>query len=151
MKWNFLVCLLLPLALFSQTPFPALPPVFQDDLIPRMDINLPPDSLALMLVPGSEYHWHASFIFNNGQIKDTLENVGVKIRGNTSVGAAKKSFRVSFNTYEPGRKWYDLEKLNLNGSHNDPVVARAKISWDLLRWMGIPRPEIQPRKTLRQR
>jgi hypothetical protein len=130
----------MPLALLSQTPFPAYPPVFQDDLLPRIDIQMPPDSLAQMLVPGNEYHWHARFIFDNGQIKDTLENTGIRIRGNTSVNAAKKSFRISINTYEPDRKWYGLEKLNLIGSHNDPVVARAKISWDMLRWMGIPAP-----------
>ncbi|MCF8244352.1 MAG: CotH kinase family protein [Saprospiraceae bacterium] len=140
MKWNYLPLLFFPFFLLAQTPFPALPPVFKDDAIPRVDVFLPPDSLALMLVPGSEYHWHASFVFDNGQIKDTVENVGVKIRGNTSVNAAKKSIRVSFNTYEPGRSWHGLEKLNLNGSHNDPTVARAKISWDLLRWMGVPGP-----------
>ncbi|MEK7253372.1 MAG: CotH kinase family protein, partial [Bacteroidota bacterium] len=140
MKFHFLTFLLFPFSLLSQTPFPPLPPVFQDDLIPRVDINMPPDSLQKMLVPGSEYHWHATFIFDSGSLVDTLENVGVKIRGNTSVGAAKKSFRVSFNTYESGRKWQGLEKLNLLGNHNDPVVARAKISWDLLRRMGIPAP-----------
>lgn len=140
MKWYCLPLLVLPFYLVSQTPFPALPPVFKDDVIPRVDLFLPADSLALLLVPGSEYHWHASFVFDNGQIRDTVENVGMKIRGNTSVGAEKKSFRVSFNTYEPGRKWHGLDKLNLNGSHNDPTVARAKASWDLLRWAGVPGP-----------
>lgn len=137
-KWCLLVLHFFPLALLAQTPFPALPPVFKDDVLPRVDLTLPADSLALLLVPGSEYHWHARFVFDNGTIKDTIENVGLKIRGNTSIDAQKKSFRISFNTYEAGRTWYGLEKLNLNGSHNDPTVARAKISWDLLRSMGVP-------------
>ena len=118
-----------------------MPPVFQDDVIPRVDVLLPADSLAMLLAPGNEesnYHWHATFVFDNGEIKDTLENVGFRLRGNTSRHSDKKSFKVSFNTYEPGRKWQGLEKLNLNGEHNDPSVTRSKICWDLLRWMEVP-------------
>jgi spore coat protein H len=132
-----LFLLLFPFLLPAQTPFPELPPVFLDDVLPRVDIIMPSDSLAQMLVPGSEYHWHARFVFDNGQIKDTVENIGVKIKGNTSIWANKKSFRVSFNTYEQGRKWLGLEKLNLNGNHNDPTSARSKISCDLMRSMGV--------------
>ncbi|MCC6724378.1 MAG: CotH kinase family protein [Saprospiraceae bacterium] len=137
MKKCLLILLVLPVFLTAQTPFPALGPVFKDDVIPRVDITMPTDSLAQMLVPGSEYHWHARFVFDNGQIKDTVENIGIKIKGNTSIWANKKSFRISFNTYEEGRKWQGLEKLNLNGNHNDPLSARAKISCDLLRSMGV--------------
>ncbi|MBK6621043.1 MAG: CotH kinase family protein [Saprospirales bacterium] len=137
----FLSAFLLPLALFSQTPFPDLAPVFKDDVIPRIDILIPPDSLDIMLESGNEqsnYHWHGTFLFDNGTMKDTVENIGFRLRGNTSRYADKKSFKVSFNTYETGRQWEGLEKLNLNGEHNDPTVARSKICWDLLRSMKVP-------------
>lgn len=116
-------------------------PVFKDDVVPRVDILIPPDSLAVLLAPGNEesnYHWHAVFIYDNGEVKDTLQNIGFRLRGNTSRFSKKKSFKVSFNTYEPGRKWEGLEKLNLNGEHNDPSVVRSKICWDLLRRMEVP-------------
>jgi hypothetical protein len=118
-------------------------PVFKDDVIPRIDILIPPDSLDILLAPGNEqsnYHWHATFIFDNGQLKDTVENIGFRLRGNTSRYSAKKSFKVSFNTYEPGREWEGLDKLNLNGEHNDPTIARSKTCWDMLRSMEIPAP-----------
>ncbi len=137
MKNCLCLLLLFPFLLAAQTPFPELPPVFRDDVIPRVDITMPTDSLALMLEPGSEYHWHARFIYDNGQIRDTVQNIGIKIKGNTSIWANKKSFRVSFNTYEQGRKWQGLEKLNLNANHRDPVSARAKICSDLMRSMGV--------------
>ena len=127
----------------AQTLFPELAPVFQDDLLPRIDIWLPPDSLAQLLAPGNEeldYPWHATFVFNNGAQADTVTEIGFRLRGNTSLYARKKSFKVSFNSYVPGRKWEHLEKLNLNGEHNDPTVARSKIAWDLLRRMGVPAP-----------
>ncbi len=101
----------------AQDPFPALAPIYRDDVIPRVDITLPEDSLAIILAPGneeSEYHFHATFTFDNGTITDTFGNIGFQLRGNTSRYADKKSFQVSLNTYEPGRKWYGVEKLNLN-------------------------------------
>ncbi|MCB9285600.1 MAG: CotH kinase family protein [Lewinellaceae bacterium] len=141
--FSLALSLLMPIFLPAQDPFPALPPVFKDDVIPRVDILLPPDSLVILLAPGNEesnYHWHGTFIFDNGDQVDTVENIGFRLRGNTSRYSKKKSFKVSFNTYEPGRKWEGLEKLNLNGEHNDPAVIRSKICWDLLRWIGVPAP-----------
>lgn len=125
----------------SQELFPSPGQVFRDDVVPRIDILLPQDSLDVMLAPGNEesdYHWHATFIFDNGTIRDTFENVGFRLRGNTSRYSDKKSYKISFNTYEPGRKFYGLEKLNLNGEHNDPSIMRAKTCWDLVRNMEIP-------------
>jgi len=127
--------------LCAQTPFPDPGPVFDDTVLPRIDLFLSPDSLDALYKPGDEWknhHYPATFIFDNGTIRDTLESVGFRFRGNTSRTAAKKSFKLSFNTYEPGRRFYGLEKMNLNGEHNDPSVARSKINWDLCRQIGIP-------------
>lgn len=129
--------------LSAQTPFPDPGPVYRDDVVPRIDITLPPDSLAIILAPGNEesdYHFHATFNFDNGTVQETIENVGFRLRGNTSRYSEKKSFKVSFNTYESGRKWYGVEKLNLNGEHNDPTISRSKVCWDLLRNIGVPAP-----------
>lgn len=127
----------------AQDPFPDLAPIYKDDVVARVDITLPPDSLDIILAPGNEesdYHFHATFMFDNGTTRDTIENVGFRLRGNTSRVSQKKSFKVSFNTYESGRKWYGVEKLNLNGEHNDPSVSRTKICWDLVREIGIIAP-----------
>lgn len=135
--------ILAALGLCAQQPFPPAGPLYRDDIVPRIDIWLPADSLAILLAPGNEhsnYHWHATFAFDNGDQRDTVYNVGLRLRGNTSRTADKKSFKVSFNTYEPGRQWNGVEKLNLNGEHNDPAVCRSKVCWDLLRQMGVPAP-----------
>ena len=127
----------------GQNLFPDYPPIYKDDIVARIDITLPPDSLALILDPEnakSEYAYHANFKFNNGTIQDTFAYVGLQLRGNTSRTAKKKSFQVSLNTYVPGRDWYGVEKLDLNGEHNDPTISRSKICWDLLRDIGVPAP-----------
>ena len=126
---------------FAQFVNPPAGEIFRDDLIPRVDIILDADSLAYILDDEnleSNYHFRATFIFNNGTISDTLEEVGFRLRGNTSRGAAKKSFKISFNTYSAGRRFFGLKKMNLNGQHNDPSVARAKICADLADDFGIP-------------
>ena len=126
---------------FAQDMFPDPGEVFRDNVVPRVDIIIPETSLASIYAPGNEqsdYLWQATFIFDNGTIRDTLDNVGFRLRGNTSRYSAKKSFKVSFNTYVQGRKYYGLEKLNLNGEHNDPTIMRSKTCWDLVREMEIP-------------
>jgi spore coat protein CotH len=143
---NYRICCILSFLLFTkignaQEIIPAYSPVFKDDVVARVDITIPPDSLAYILAPEnqeSEYYFHASFTFDNGMILDTFENVGFQLRGNTSRSAQKKSFQVSLNTYAPGRKWYGIDKINLNGEHNDPTVSRSKISWDVLQDIGVP-------------
>ena len=123
----------------SQPVFPESGPVFTDTLIPRIDILIDPDSLAAIFEDVTAYHeYPATFILQSGSTRDTVSEVGFRIRGNTSRFSPKKSFKVSFNTFNPGRKFYGLEKLNLNGEHNDPSVIRSKICWDILRKMGVP-------------
>ena len=125
----------------SQPIFPENGEVYRDDVVPRIDIQVNPDTLIWLYEhPDSDLEFHAVFMFDNGAIKDTMENVGFRLRGNTSRYSAKKSFKVSFNSFESGRKYNGLEKMNLNGEHNDPTISRAKICWDMLRESDIPAP-----------
>lgn len=141
-KISFLLIILLSVNyVTSQNITPAPGEVFRDDVIPRIDIVLPEDSLAYILDDAnaqSNYHFHATFIFDNGTVLDTLEDVGFRLRGNTSRNADKNSFKISFNTYVEGRDYYGLEKLNINGEHNDPSIIRSKLGWDIARQIGIP-------------
>ena len=131
--------IIIPASVFSQPNFPDDEEIFRDDVVGRVDILINPDTLQWIYENvESNLEWHATFIFDNGTIHDTIENIGFRLRGNTSRQSAKKSFKVSFNTFESGRKYHGIEKMNLNGEHNDPTVARSKVSWDLCRQAGIP-------------
>ncbi len=133
----------LPFLVTAQTPVPEKGPVFRDDVVPRIDIIIPQSSLDFILAPenGQSYEeFEATFIFDNTEIRDTVENVGFRLRGNTSRASAKKSFKVSFNTFIAGGDYYGLEKLNINGEHNDPGIIRSKLAWDVLNAIGIPAP-----------
>jgi len=125
----------------SQVPFPEPGPVFRDDILPKINLYLPSDSLDKMYRnPESDLEFQALFIFESGAIRDTLQVVGLRFRGNTSRQSSKKSIKISFNTYISKQSFFGLEKMNLNGEHNDPSVIRSKLSWDLCRSFGIPAP-----------
>ncbi|MGA9116489.1 MAG: CotH kinase family protein [Bacteroidota bacterium] len=109
-------------------------PVYLDSVIAVVGISIHPDSLAAILDPAnaeSDHEYPAHFTFQNGVLRDSFPNVGFRLRGNTSRFSRKKSFKVSLNTFYSGRNYRGLEKLNLNGEHNDPTILRAKLSWDL--------------------
>lgn len=140
---SILVSLLTIICVSGQPTFPEDGPLFKDDVVPRIDITINPDTLEWLYQHEnleSDIEFTAEFIFDNGEIRDTIYPVGFRLRGNTSRYSQKKSFKVSFNTFESGAKYYGVEKLNLNGEHNDPTVMRSKVCWDILRKMEIPAP-----------
>ncbi|HEY9113996.1 MAG TPA: CotH kinase family protein, partial [Bacteroidales bacterium] len=144
MKKLFLAVLFLIFAVansYSQGNFPENGELYVDTVVPRIDITINPDTLEWIYDNvDSDIEFHAKFVFDNGTVRDTIDPVGFRLRGNTSRHSQKKSFKVSFNTWTSGGKYYGVEKLNLNGEHNDPSICRSKISWDILRTMGIPAP-----------
>lgn len=110
-----------------QTPPADVP--FQDELA-RIDITLPAAAYNALFHPDStwsNFEHAATFVYTAEGIADTLHDVGFRLRGNTSRNAGKKSFKVSFDTYEADGQWRGLDKLNLNGEHNDVSMMRARL------------------------
>lgn len=137
----FLCLVVLTISIQAQTYFPENGELFIDTIVPRIDITVNPDTLEWLYQWDnleSDIEYSATFIFDNGNIRDTIYPVGFRLRGNTSRYSQKKSFKISFNRFTSGGKYYGVEKLNLNGEHNDPSVIRSKICWDIFRKMEIP-------------
>ena len=127
MQISIRLLLLLPLILTAND----LDLLYDDSQVAIIEITMEPEGLIWMYDHVQSDSMHLSTVhFSNAFIDETIENVGFRLRGNTSRNAQKKSFKLSFNTFEPGRKFYDVEKLNLNGEHNDPSIMRSKIAWD---------------------
>lgn len=112
--------------------------LFNDSILSSIYITLSPDSLKLLYDSVlSDHYYKAGFVFSDGQNTDTLDNIGFRLRGNTSRYAKKKSFKISFNEYVPGRKYGGVKKINLNGEHNDPTMIREKLFYDLWKKCGM--------------
>jgi len=126
---------------YCQERFPVPGELYNDSNIARVDITISQESLDLILKDGNEYsddEYMAIFKFNRAGYSETIDSVGFRLRGNTSRRSSKKSFKVSLNTFIPGQKFQGVEKINLNGEHNDPSISRAHISWYLFRSAGVP-------------
>ncbi len=134
----FIFLQITPFEVIGQS-LPNFEPVYPQDEITTIKIQIHPDSLAWILSEENLYSDHefpATFIFESSSLLDTIENIGFRLRGNTSRTAAKKSFKVSFNTFL-SQKWNGFEKLNLNGQHNDVSLLRTKLCWDMMREAGL--------------
>lgn len=115
---------------------PADNNAFLQNEVASVYIEIDPIFLGLMLHPDSlqaNHEYAAKFKYVSSVLVDSLDNIGFRLRGNTSRFAAKKSFKISMNTYVTGQKWLGLEKINLNGEHNDPSILRSYLSASLLR------------------
>lgn len=124
----------------AQNHQPENGPLFLQDELARVDILLPADTVILMydsIYYAAEHEFEATFVYSTSSTIDTIPQVGFRFRGNTSIEAEKKNFKISFNTFTSGGQFHGVEKLNLNGEHNDVSLSRSKLSWELLRAMGL--------------
>jgi spore coat protein CotH len=143
LKYLLLWTLLLPsIESMAQNVYPKKGVVFNDDIVPRVDILINKDSLSTLIDEANvelDHEYQASFIWNDGSNIDTVENIGFRLRGNTSRVSAKKSFKIKF-TYFGSKKFHGLTDLNLNGEHNDPSIIRSKLNWDIMQLAGLEGP-----------
>lgn len=112
--------------------------LYDDSQVSVIHITIDPDALEWIYDnPYSDSLHLAQFHFTNAYIDEEVPDIGFRLRGNTSRDAQKKSFKVSFNTFVPGRNFYGVDKMNLNGEHNDPSIIRSKLCWDLYQDVGV--------------
>lgn len=117
--------------------------LWDDSRVAAIYLTIHPDSLdSIYTNIYSDHYYSAELVFDDGVVRDTVTEVGMRLRGNTSRAADKKSFKVSFNEYLPGRRYQGTKKLNLIASHNDPTMVRQKLFYDVWNQCGMP-----PRRT----
>ncbi|MCB9890940.1 MAG: CotH kinase family protein [Planctomycetes bacterium] len=72
---------------------------------------------------------------------ETLQQVGVRFRGNTSysqlpAGSEKKSFNIETDWSIPSQKIFGYTSLNLNNGFHDPTFVREVIMYQIMRRYG---------------
>jgi len=128
------VFLLIPIILFSDDTWK----IYDDSQVALVEITVDSADLAYLYEHVDNYdHFPATVHFRNAYIDETIDSVGFRLRGNTSRNAMKKSFKLSFNTFLPGRQFYGVDKINLNGENNDPSIIRSKLCWDFFQRAGM--------------
>ena len=114
---------------------------FNDSELLQVTVTMDPADLQAMLNnPFDNTYYSCSVHLLSSEVDSVVEDVAIRPRGNTSRGATKKSWKLKFNEFVPGREVFGLEKLNLNGHQNDPSVVRGKLAWDVYNQFGVPSP-----------
>ena len=136
----FVLFVLMDLSVYAQFVHPANNNAFLQNEVASVYVTMSAVDAQTMVTDSlyTDFPFVTSVIYSSSAVQDTITNVGIHVRGNTSRDAAKKSFELSFNSYVPGRKYRGLEKMKLNGEHNDVSILRSKASFDLLTQCGLP-------------
>ena len=112
--------------------------VYDDSQVAIVKITIDENYLQYMYDnPHSDSMHIAMMSFKNAYLNEVVDSVGFRIRGASSRESFKKSFKLSFNTFVEGGDFYSLEKINMNGEHNDPSIIRSKLSWDFFNSIGM--------------
>lgn len=94
-SWLSLLLLLACQTGFGQIQ-PKYNPLFNDGVVPSIYITMDADSLNALLDPSNweeDHEYPATFVWSDGSNRDTLKNVGFRLRGNTSRQSAKNHLR----------------------------------------------------------
>lgn len=114
---------------------------FNDQELLQITVTVDPADLQAMLDdPYDNTYYPCSVHLLSSEVDTVIEDVAIRPRGNTSRGAVKKSWKLKFNEFVPGREVFGIEKLNLNGHQNDPSIVRGKLAWDVYNQFGVPSP-----------
>ena len=122
--------------LAAQT-FPANGDVFVQDEVTRIEVTMDATDFQTMYASNSSATTYpGDVVFYHSNYTDTLLNVGVRLRGNTSLEAQKKYIKLDLNEYE-NLELKQLEKLNINSEKNDPTLLRSRLSLEMYRAAGV--------------
>lgn len=115
--------------------------LFDDSYVHRIDIEVESSDFAnIIQYKDSNIIIPVSVIIEYQDKKEKLEKVGFRIKGNASRGNPKKSYKLSFNAFEKGKKYVGLKKLNLNAHWNDPTHIRSHLSTKLYEYASVKVP-----------
>lgn len=123
----------------AQVGHPEAGFVFDDTELPRIDLSITVSNLqALYADPESNTEYFATFTYTRTDSTEGPIDVALRFRGDTIRHKQKKSFRISFNSFDSNNNYHGIEKMDLNAEVNDPSLVRSKLAWELYRYLGVP-------------
>lgn len=122
---------------FSQNVNPDYSEEFIQDYLSSIEVTMNEDDYNWMVNPDniwSDTYQHATVVYkgsNNTEIN--YLDLGIRLRGNTSRGKDKKSFKLNFKKFTDDQRFFGLKKLNLKANVNDPSCVREHMVMNLYR------------------
>ena len=134
----FLTLLFITFLADAQVVHPEAGFLFDDGDLPRIDLSISQSNLQeLYADPESNTEYYATFSLTRADSTEGPIDVALRFRGDTIRHKQKKSFRISFNSFDSNENYYGIEKMDLNAEVNDPSLVRSKLAWELFRYLGV--------------
>jgi spore coat protein CotH len=123
---------------FAQTAiYPSNGTLFDDSLHSIHILIAPSDFVALEHKDSlwNNRRYTITFIYDH---RDTVKNTTIRLKGNTSRGSLKKSYRIDFDRIIGNQTFQGLKTVNLHGNHNDASMSREFLSAYIMKKMSVP-------------
>jgi len=122
---------------FSQNVNPDFNEEFVQEFLPTIEVTMNEDDYNWMVHPDniwSDTYQHATVVYKgSNNIEVSYLDLGIRLRGNTSRGKDKKSFKLNFKKFVDDQRFFGLKKLNLKADTNDPSCVREHMTMNLYR------------------
>lgn len=89
----------------------------------------------------SDTYRHANIkITLPGKAAVTINNIGLRLKGQASRGDAKFPLKIKFDAFVKGQKFLGLKRMTLNNMVQDPSFIHETTAYKLYRAVGVPAP-----------
>ncbi|MCR9250099.1 MAG: CotH kinase family protein [bacterium] len=135
-----LLVLLQVASTFAQNVNPADNEIYKSGEVATIRITMDEADKQFLLADenvDSNVYLQCDFHFVNSEVNELAQNVGIRLRGNTSRYQPKRSFKIDFREFG-GPKFHDLKKFNLKAENNDPSMLREHLALQVFRKANIP-------------
>ena len=125
---------------FVENP-PYASKLFDESMVHTVNIVMP--NFDELLENALDEEYMLCDVVINGE---AVRNVGIRAKGNNSLrliaryGSNRYSLKIKFNQYDKGNSYYGLDVLALNSSFQDNAYMKDYMTYDMMRYMGVPSP-----------
>ena len=111
--------------------------------IATIDIQVDSKDWQDLLDNAEEKDYISGDLVINGEVFDS---VGIRAKGNSNLTqiadseSDRYSLNIKFNKYVKGQTYYGLDSLSLNNLIDDPTYTKEYLSYDIMRYIGVPTP-----------
>lgn len=106
-------------------------PIWNLSQLATIRVELSEEDYRYLLLPENLYnesYVSATMHFDNGIVRQSLANVGFRVKGAYSRLDQKKGFAVKFNAFVPKQKFFDMKKIAMKtGSVGDDTMLKTKL------------------------
>lgn len=84
-------------------------------------------------------YYSCDVYFDSGEVQETIENVGIRLKGHTSRLNQKHGWNLKFNKFVSGQKLFDMKKIGFKpGATSDDGLLKQMLYVDFMHAMGVP-------------